>query len=159
MRQDADGTMRAAHRGAAPVMGIAAGSSVMTAEGALPVEYLEPGDRIITRGGIRVLRRVEFAVIRDADVVRIGAETLGVDTPADDLLVSADQPVLVRDWRARALCGAAVGMVPAAQLIDGAYIRAERVSTLWVFTLHFDETAVIYVGGLELGCPSAAVAA
>ncbi|WP_394707347.1 hypothetical protein [uncultured Celeribacter sp.] len=42
--------------------GLPLGTSVMTADGMLPVEFLEPGDRVITRAGMRTL--------------------LGVDTPA-----------------------------------------------------------------------------
>ena len=159
MWRNAGGTARVDHGGASPFSGIAAGANVLTLEGELPVEYLEPGDRIVTRGGARVLRSVTVSVLRDAMVVRIGAETLGIDAPVDDLLVSPDQMVLVRDWRARALCGAAAGMVPAAKLVDGEYIRSERAAELRVFALHFDEMAAIYVGGLELGCPAAAVAA
>ena len=36
--------------------GLAPGTIIFTLEGALPVEYLSPGDRIITRAGMRVLR-------------------------------------------------------------------------------------------------------
>jgi len=43
--------------------GLAAGTIIYTLDGALPVEYLGPGDRIITRAGMRVLR----AVIRKGD--------------------------------------------------------------------------------------------
>ncbi|MBW6417735.1 Hint domain-containing protein [Celeribacter sp. PS-C1] len=42
--------------------GLPLGTKVMTADGILPVEYLEPGDRVITRAGMRRL--------------------LGIDTPA-----------------------------------------------------------------------------
>jgi hypothetical protein len=39
--------------------GITQGTRVLTADGDMPVEYLEPGDRIITRAGIRVLRGID----------------------------------------------------------------------------------------------------
>ena len=39
--------------------GLAQGTLVLTADGNLPVEYLEAGDRIITRAGMRVLRSVD----------------------------------------------------------------------------------------------------
>ena len=35
----------------APVGGVTQGARVMTLDGALPVEFLTPGDRVITRGG------------------------------------------------------------------------------------------------------------
>jgi|GEM_PF-3373944 hypothetical protein len=42
--------------------GLLLGTEVITADGILPVEYLEPGDRVVTRSGMRTL--------------------LGIDTPA-----------------------------------------------------------------------------
>lgn len=145
--------------GSAAVTGLVAGTPVLTLEGALPVDYLSPGDRILTRSGTRVLRAIEVSLVSNARLVRIGAETLGVDIPADDILVAAGQPVLVRDWRARALFGAAAALVEAARLTDGEYIRAETVAEARVYTLHFDAPAVIYAGGLEIGCPGVAVPA
>lgn len=38
---------------------LAMGTIVMTKDGALPVEYLTPGDSIITRAGLRVLRQID----------------------------------------------------------------------------------------------------
>jgi len=35
------------------------GVIVFTADGALPVEFLSPGDRIVTRSGMRVLRGID----------------------------------------------------------------------------------------------------
>ncbi len=37
---------------------IAVGTIIYTLDGTLPVEYLAPGDRIITRAGMRVLRAI-----------------------------------------------------------------------------------------------------
>ncbi|WP_417247718.1 Hint domain-containing protein [Celeribacter sp.] len=39
--------------------GIAAGTLIVTADGVLPVEYLEPGDRVVTRSGMRALLDVD----------------------------------------------------------------------------------------------------
>jgi hypothetical protein len=39
--------------------GIALGTHVLTADGTLPVEYLEAGDRIVTRSGMRTLRGID----------------------------------------------------------------------------------------------------
>ena len=41
---------------------IAGGTVIYTLEGALPVEFLSPGDRIITRNGARHLRHVSVRV-------------------------------------------------------------------------------------------------
>ena len=61
------------------------------------------------------------------------SDSLGVGKPADDVLVAADQPILIRDWRAKALFG--------------------------LFALHFDAPAVIFAGGLELACQPALIPA
>jgi len=39
--------------------GLPLGTEVMTADGALPVEYLEPGDRVVTRTGMRRLKTID----------------------------------------------------------------------------------------------------
>lgn len=35
------------------------GTIVLTQDGALPVEYLSPGDRVVTRSGLCVLRQID----------------------------------------------------------------------------------------------------
>lgn len=39
--------------------GLTLGTLVFTADGEIPVEYLEPGDRIVTRAGMRTLRGID----------------------------------------------------------------------------------------------------
>jgi len=136
-----------------------AGTPVLTLDGELPVEYLQPGDRILTRSGARRLKQIEVHVVRNARVVHISHGTLGVDRPSEDVTVSAAQAILIRDWRAKAMYGAAQAMIPAAKLADGEYIRAETVAEARFFTLGFEEAAVIYAGGLELACEAVTVAA
>ncbi len=41
------------------VTGLVAGAEVLTIEGLMPVEFLEPGDRIVTRGGVRRLAELK----------------------------------------------------------------------------------------------------
>jgi hypothetical protein len=139
--------------------GIALGCTILTLDGEIPVEYLAPGDRILTRSGARRLRSVEMTVVRHARVIRIAAGTLGMDRPGADMIVTPDQPILIRDWRARALYGAASAMVPAARLADGEYIRAEVMDEVRFYTLRLDGPEVIYAGGLELACVPETVAA
>jgi hypothetical protein len=132
------------------VRGLAAGTIVLTLAGALPVEHLTAGDRIITRAGARSLRAIRSEAVASARMVRVSASALGIDQPEDDLLLAADQPVLIRDWRAKAMKGVSQAMMPASTLVDGEYIRAEAVSGQRIFTLEFDVPVVIYAGGLEL---------
>ena len=139
--------------------GMAMATPVMTLDGLLPVEYLNPGDRILTRSGTRRLRAIEMTRIQNARVVRISESTLGADVPLAAMVVTPDQPILIRDWRAKALYGVAQAMIPARRLVDGEYIRAEVVAELRLFTLHFEAEEVIYVGGLELFCAPEVVTA
>ena len=139
--------------------GIALGTAVMTLDGALPVDYLSPGDRILTRDGVRRLTAVEVTVIENAAMIRICASTLGHDKPTDDLLVSPDQPVFIRDWRAKALCGSETAMIAAKRLADGQYIHGVTLPEVRLYTLRFDAPCVIYAGNLELACEAAPVTA
>jgi Hint domain len=136
------------------VSGMLAGSRIRTLEGTLPVEYLEPGDRIVTRAGARQLVGVSVQVLEDADMIRIRASTLGHDRPDHDLLVLPDQPIVIRDWRARALYSAAMAAIPAAQLVDGEFIRRETLRTARLYALQFDKDEVVYAEGLEVACPA-----
>ena len=139
--------------------GLAMGTAVLSLEGMLPVEYLHPGDRIITRLGARKLLAVEMTLLQNAPVVRIAQGVLGVDRPAEAIIVTPDQPLLIQDWRAKALTGTEVALIPAARLVDGEYIRAEVMPELRLYTLRFEEDVVIYAGGLDLPCTAAPVAA
>lgn len=51
---------------------LAAGTIVLTMDGALPVETLAPGDRIITRAGARVLRLIRQDGSGDMQGFRLG---------------------------------------------------------------------------------------
>lgn len=140
------------------VTGVAMGTRVLTLQGALAVEYLEPGDRVITRAGARTLRAVESLVLRDAAVVTVAAGALGHDRPEAPLCLPAGQPVMLRDWRAQALYGCREAAVPAARLVDGEFLRAESRAELRLFRLVFDAPEVIYADGVELTCAAAAEA-
>jgi hypothetical protein len=131
--------------------GMAAGTPVMTLDGAIPVEFLNVGDRVLTRDGARTLRGLSVRVV-DGFVVRVGASTLGHDKPAEDVVLAVGQPVLVRDWRAKALYSAPQALVPVERMADGELIRVEAAHSQRMFTLTFDSVVVVYAGGLELAC-------
>lgn len=134
--------------------GMAAGSLVLTLDGALPVEHLTPGDRIVTRRGLRSLRHVAARRVTPALLVRVPAGTLGHDRPERPLWLAADQPVVVTDWRARAIFGAPVVAVPVGRLADGVLLQRERAAEARLFTLHFDRPETVYAEGVQLACPA-----
>ncbi|MBY0352355.1 Hint domain-containing protein [Tabrizicola sp.] len=130
------------------------GTTVRTLDGLLPVDFLTPGDRIVTRAGARRLTSVAVVARRQVDLVRLKASTMRHDRPEQDLLLSPGQPVIIRDWRARALYGVPVAAIPAARLADGEFVCVERHLNVRLFALRFDEDEVIYAEGLELACPA-----
>lgn len=85
--------------------GLAPGTVVMTMDGAIPVEFLNPGDRIITRRGVRKLKAImRHTLPEGAKRIVVSAEALG-GKPAKDVTLFPGQRIVVRDWRARR-CGA-----------------------------------------------------
>jgi Hint domain len=131
-----------------------AGTMVRTLDGLLPVDFLTPGDRIVTRAGARRLTSISVVARKQVDLVRLRTSTLGHDRPDQDLLLSPGQPVIIRDWRAQALYGVPVAAIPAARLADGEFICVEQHRNVRLYTLRFDEDEVIYAEGLELACPA-----
>lgn len=142
----------------AELTGVVAGSRIRTLDGVLPVEFLAPGDRVVTRSGARRLVAVSVLRRRQLDLVCIRASTLGHDRPDSDLWLAPDQRVLVRDWRARVLYGTDVAAIPAARLTDGEFVLSRLQSPVRLFTLRFAEDEVIWAEGLELACPTADLA-
>jgi hypothetical protein len=151
------GSIRANHT--LPRCGLAAGTTVLTLSGAVPVEFVAPGDRMITRNGARTVVSVEISVVKNARVVLISEGVLGKDRPEADMIVSPEQPILVRDWRAKAIAGLTRAVMAAEKLADGEYIKVETLDEARLVTLQFAEAEVIYAAGLELGCDVATVRA
>ena len=129
--------------------GIAAGTEVLTLDGALPVEFLGPGDRIVTRAGARVLRRLRVAQA-PGPAIRIDTGSFGKGRPEGAVILGPATGILLRDWRALALYGKAQAIVPAARLVDGHHVTLLARAPAPLFALEFDAAEVIYAGGLEL---------
>ena len=150
----------AAEQGAQEIFagaGFLLGTPVLTLDGDLPVEFISPGDRVITRNGMRKVVQIEVTRVENARVVVLSPDSLGVGRPAGEMMVSPNQPVLIRDWRARALFGQAEAMVPAVRLCDGEFVRSDILPEARFVTLRFDGPEVIYAQGMELACPPALV--
>ncbi len=151
----------AAVRASPPACGIAAGTAVLTRDGEIPVDWLMAGDRVITRDtGLATLLAVESRVVPQAGLVRVRAGALGAGRPGHDLLLAPDQPVLLRDWRARAMFGPPQVRVPVAALLEGEGIAAVGAGgELRLFTLVLADPHVIYADGVELFASTPARAA
>lgn len=151
-RQVEQTTRAASHAGLDRlVRGIATGTSIATQDGYLPIDFLSPGDRIVTREGLKVLRRIRVHSFT-GPAVRVGASALGHDRPEKDLTLASNTLILVRDWRAKALFGKDQVLVPIKKLVDGQYVAHETVSDLKLFELVFDTPQVVYGEGVEVCC-------
>lgn len=138
---------------------LVAGTVVLTLEGALPVEFINPGDRVITRdSGTAVVRQVRRRQ-RVMRAVSIRAGSLGNARPDRDITLSASQEILVRDWRAPMLFGASQALVPVERLVDGEFIRALGMIEIETVELAFDAPHILYGDGLELASAAPVAAA
>ena len=132
--------------------GFVFGTILLTRDGEMPVEFLSPGDQIITRdaGMVRLDRIRHRRTVTRA--ISFAAGSLGHTRPDQDLILPADQLVLIRDWRAQSMFGKPQAMVRADTLIDDEFIRDLGQQKMQLYQLHFDTPHVIYAGGLELSC-------
>lgn len=79
-------------------------------------------DHVITHsaGLVRINAVSRHRVLQQA--VSIASGLLDDTRPDSDMVLHADQHVLIRDWRAQALFGRDQALVPASDLIDGQFI-------------------------------------
>ena len=134
---------------------LTAGTVVLTLDGALPVEFIAVGDRVITRdSGIAMVREVRRAKVQ-MKAVAIKAGSLGNTRPDRDAVLPAAQEILIRDWRAEALFGASQALVPASRLVDGEFIRDIGTREFEVVELVFDTPHILYADGLEVASAKA----
>lgn len=135
-------------------VGLVSGTLLLTSDGEIPVEYLSPGDRIITRNaGLVELTAIQSYRTTD-EAVKIAAGSLGDTKPTHHVIIPAAQMVLVRDWRAKALRGAAQAVMPAGCLIDDEYITSLGPREMTLVRLGFEAPHVVYADGLELSVPA-----
>ena len=130
--------------------GLPADSIIMTLKGEMQVCDIQPGDRVITRdcGTAQVARIVSRTIA--ARRVQIKAGSLGHTRPDHDVILPADQPILIRDWRARALFGCNQALVPAHRLVDGEFVTLKTSAVMTVYDIEFDQPHILYVDGLEI---------
>lgn len=147
----------ASGRGNRP-QGVAAGTHIRTDQGEVPVEQLGAGDLVLTcEAGLKPLRAIGVTIARDIEVVRLAPGALGRPPGARELVLPAQQQIVLRDWRARDLFGREAQPTPAGALVGETHVRRETLRELQLFQLHFDGPQVIWANGVEL--PSARIAA
>lgn len=138
---------------------LVAGTPVLTMRGELAVDELRPDDRLISRAGAIPLAALARSGPAKVKLFRVNARALGHDRPDQDILLTADQPILLRDWRAKAMFGTAAAVVPVSRLADGAHVKREPAGSVVLYRVTLPRAAVIYVAGLELAVEPATVTA
>ena len=80
----------------------------------------------------------------------MSAHALGVDLPRGNLSLRTDQPILMRNWLAKALRETPQATVNAENLVNGETIvcRAKQRATL--LHLQFEAPQIIYANRLEM---------
>jgi hypothetical protein len=148
LRSSAEDLMR---RGATPVVsttgsGMARGTRVMTALGPVAVEDLVPGDRLVTRE--RGLARLRGITRFHGKACTISRDSFGRAKPARRTVVAEGQHIVLRDWRAKALFGATVALVPVARVSDGEIVA--RIGRAELFRLDLGAPLTVWAEGLEI---------
>ncbi|MEP2717049.1 Hint domain-containing protein [Pseudophaeobacter sp.] len=146
-------TIQGAAEQVAPI-GFLPGTLLLTRQGDRPVEAIQPGDDIISRDFGLVKCHAVDQRICTARAIWFAAGSLGDTRPECAVTLPADQQVLLRDWRAKAMFGQTQALVRAAALVDGEYIRDLGQFEMELTVLRFNLPLVIYASGLEVaGAP------
>jgi Hint domain len=126
-----------------------AGTMIATPEGDMQVEYLRPGDLVITRDDgpcpVRWAGSRQVQAEGDFAPVRIRAGTFGAH---GDLLVSPQHRILVRDSLAELLFGETEVLVAARDLLNDRSVTRHCGGSVTYVHLMFDRHQVIYSEGL-----------
>ncbi len=127
------------------------GTEILSLAGALPVEALYPGDKIITRdGGAQPLLEItRHEVPGDLRFIRVQEDALG-GKPTREIILPENQRVLLRDWRAQALFGTPQARVPLSRLVDGEFLSWTDARPEALLTLRFKHEHILYADGIEL---------
>ncbi|MEM1350981.1 MAG: Hint domain-containing protein [Pseudomonadota bacterium] len=135
--------------------GVTTGARIMTLSGLKPIDTIRPGDRIVTRdAGAQPVLRIEHRSFVTRTVYVI-AGSFGHHQRDQDTMLPGAQHVLVRDWRAQALTGCPVALLPAQTLVDGEFVRDLGAMPLSVIRIFCAEPQVFYADGMELATSDA----
>jgi VCBS repeat-containing protein len=135
----------------------ASSTLIETDEGPCPIEYLKPGQRIITTDHgpqpLRWIGSVRFSAdqLRDDETlcpILIEAGAIGPGCPSQALSVSRQHRMLVRSAAARDAFGSGEALVPAIQLVGlpGITVDCDRTGITY-YHLLFDAHEVVFGNG------------
>ncbi len=130
--------------------GLISGAQLLTLNGELSVDVLRVGDHILTRSGAVPIRRIDVVSALVPSVYVI-AGSLGHSRTDRDALLSADQLVFLRDWRAAALSGQRTALLQARALVDGEFVRDVGLQLVTLYRIYCQSPQILFADGLDLG--------
>ncbi|MGV6847608.1 MAG: Hint domain-containing protein [Marinibacterium sp.] len=132
-------------------VGLVAGTLVWTSDGALPVEYLVPGDRIVTResGLVRLDALDQHAAL--TQMVRLPAHAFRPGQPGQTLELPAAQPLLARRDAAIRNNGVEPCLIEAATCLDWQIAEDLGRQSVNLYVLDLGGAHLVYCSGLEIG--------
>ncbi|MFT6457670.1 MAG: hypothetical protein ACJARR_000516 [Pseudophaeobacter arcticus] len=140
-------------------IGFLPGTLLLTRRGDCKVETLRPGDGIISRDlGLVSCLAVETH-LSTTKAIWFAPGSLGDSRPDCDVILPADQQVLLRDWRAKAIFGKPQALARAASLVDGEFICDLGLRQMTLTVLRFSRPHIIYASGLEVAAARGALSA
>ncbi|MEP2921685.1 MAG: Hint domain-containing protein [Sulfitobacter sp.] len=130
--------------------GLLQGTTLLTLDGEMPVEFVSVGDKVITRdSGISRIQHIQRST-RLVHSIALAAGSLGHTRPERDVTLAGDQMCLVRDWRAQAMFSADRALVAARTLVDGEFIRDLGMQEQTLIQIFCDAPHILYADGLEV---------
>jgi hypothetical protein len=130
--------------------GLLQGTTLLTLDGEMPVEFVSVGDKLITRdSGIARVEHIQRSK-RMIHTIAVAAGSLGHKRPERDALLAGDQMCLIRDWRAQAMFSADRALVAVRTLVDGEFIRDLGMQEHTLIQIFCDGPHILYAEGLEL---------
>ncbi|WP_298921412.1 Hint domain-containing protein [uncultured Roseobacter sp.] len=140
-----------------PFAGLITGTKIRTPDTEMAVQDLKAGDDVMTRNGGAVSVSQLETVDLVTQAIQISAGSLGALQPDHDVLLPADQMVLIRDWRANSLLGQPQAMIAALALVDDEFIQDHGEQLLTLHRIYCGAPRVLYANGLEVASADDAV--
>ena len=162
---DVDGSIRIApaiHLFEEAFSALARGSVVMTEDGPVAIEDIQPGMRALTADGrservtwVGSMMIYPGAATADAEeqvtLTRITAEAFGTGRPMPDLVLGPRARLCLRDPRLMRVAGVERAYVPARAFVDGvSVIEVRPVAPVSVYHLVLERQGALRVAGLEV---------
>lgn len=124
--------------------------AIRTPGGFVAAAALRVGDCVITARGPRTLVQVDHVSLPPTvAMIRFRHLVLAPGT-REDVLVSATQRIVIKDWRALAIWRKPAVAPIAASLVDGEFVTLERGAVGCLVLLHVGAPEILLAAGLEL---------